>query len=74
MTSKDEKDISRICAQLQDLCVELQEIAEKVRAQFDDLSERAQQGVRGQRLDELASQLEEAVEHLGSAVSCFDSY
>jgi hypothetical protein len=51
----------------------IESFAETYRADFDDLSEKAQEGERGMKLNETASELEQLVDSLEGVVSIAES-
>jgi len=73
LTKTESETITEISGRLNDDLSEIQDIADKYRAKFDALSEKAQSGERGQALSELCDSLQEAADQLQAAVDQVDS-
>ena len=68
MNKADKKGLNEALDKVFDAHTVIESLAEAYREEFDELDEKAQEGERGQKLDEAASDLESLVEMLGQAI------
>jgi hypothetical protein len=73
MNKTDKKELDQALNKISDAKSVIETLAEAYREKFDNLSENAQEGERGQRLDEEASELEGLAETLEDAVMTGES-
>ena len=69
MNATRRKLIEKAIGTLQELASEIESAGNDEREQFDNMGERAQEGERGQKIDQAASDLESAYSNLESAIS-----
>jgi hypothetical protein len=70
LTKDQLKSIAEAVILMQQASEILEPIAQDERDKFEELSEKAQEGERGEKIGEDATTLETAVSHLGDAIAC----
>lgn len=68
MNKTHKKELDEALSKISDATTVIERLAEYYREQFDDLSEKAQEGDRGQTLDEEAGELETMAETLDEVI------
>jgi len=69
MNDSRRKKLAEALAKMQDAKVIIEEVRDEEQESFDNLSEGLQQGDKGQKMEEIVSQLDEAIEACDNADS-----